>query len=188
MANVNSPFGFRPVRHQSGGCVRLNEYSIESGYNTTIYQGDVVEMTGTGKNVAKAAAANPDNIGVFWGCRYVDAQGNQQFSNRWPANTVATDIVALVYDDHNIVFEAQVDTIAEADIGNLMDLAVGTGSDLTGVSGAYLDEATKGTTGGAFRVLEIVPNPVNEYGAYAKVHCVFAEHAVKGVVAGVGGI
>jgi hypothetical protein len=188
MANVNSPFGFRPVRHQSGGCVRLNEYSIASGYDTDIFQGDVVEMTGTGKNIAIVAAANADNLGVFWGCRYVDAQGNQQFSKYWPANTTATDIVALVYDDPNIVYEAQVDTIVAADIGTLMDLAVGTGSALTGVSGAYLDQSTAATTGCALRVLELKPSPDNEYGDYAKVNCVFAEHVMKGVVAGVGGI
>jgi hypothetical protein len=33
-----------------------------------------------------------------------------------------------------------------------------------------------------------VNRPDNEYGAYAKIEVVFAEHALKGVVAGVGGI
>ena len=127
MANVNGPFGLRPARHLTGGVIRASEYSIASGYATSIFTGDVVEMTGTGTNVGKAAAQNADNIGVFAGCRYVDAQGKQQFSQYWPASTTATDVVAFVYDDPNIVFEAQTDTLAEGDIGALADWNVGTG-------------------------------------------------------------
>ena len=104
------------------------------------------------------------------------------------ADIVVAHVVAYVYDDPDIIFEAQVSTIAAADIGNLMDIAVGTGSTLTGISAAYLDESTKATTGTTFRVLDLKPSPDNAYGAYAKVRCVFAEHVLKGVVAGVGGI
>jgi hypothetical protein len=172
----------------TGGMVRVNEYAIASGYDTTVYDGDVVEMTGTGKNIAKAASGNADNIGVFHGCRYVDAQGNQVFSKHWPANTVATDIVALVYDDPNIIYEVQCDALAEGDIGQLVDINVGTGNDRTGRSGAYLS-VSGGTAaaGRAFRLIELKPSPDNDYGAYAKALVAFAEHVLKGVVAGVGG-
>lgn len=188
MANVNAPSGLKPVRHMTGGVIRLNEYSIASGYASNLFQGDPVEMTGTGKNIQLAAAGNADNLGVFWGCRYVNAQGEQQFSRYWPANTVATAIKAMVYDDPNIVFETQADTIAEGDVGNLLDWAVGTGNTRTGMSGAYADSSTKGVADGALRVLGIVPRVDNAYGAYAKIEVVYAEHALKGVVAGVGGI
>lgn len=189
MANVNSSHGFRPTRHQTGGQIRTNEYSIASAYNTNIFDGDVVEMTGTGKNVSKAAAGNVDNLGVFHGVRYVDSQGNQKFSKYWPANTVATNIVALVYDDPNIVFECQCDTLAEADIGTLVDINVGTGSTTTGVAGAYADiGAGTATTDKSLRLVELVKSPDNAYGAYAKALVVFAEHVFGRVVAGVGGI
>jgi len=188
MANVNSPFGLRPVRHLTGGMIRLTQYSIATGYSTSIFAGDVVEATGTGKNIAKAAAGNADNLGVFAGCRYVDAQGRQVFSPMWPANTTATEIVAFVYDDPNIVFECQVSTIAEADVGNLMDWDVGTGVAATGVSGLFADGSTKATTGCSLRVIGLVPRVDNAYGDYAKVEVVFAEHVMKGVVSGVGGI
>lgn len=187
MANANSPFGLRPVRHQTGGMIRLTEYSIASGYNTSIFSGDVVEATGTGKNISKAAAANADNLGVFSGCRYVDAQGKQVFSPMWPASTVATEIVALVYDDPNIVFECQTDTVAEADVQLLVDWNVGTGVAATGVSGLYADNATKAATGCSLRIIGLVPRVDNAYGAYAKIEVVFIEHVMKGVVAGVGG-
>lgn len=188
MANVNSPFGLRPVRHMTGGMIRLSEYSIASGYGTSLFYGDPVQMTGTGKNIAQSEAGNVDNIGVFGGCRYVDAQGNQVFSRTWPASTVATEIVALVYDDPNIVFECQISTIAAGDVGNLVDWAVGTGTASTGVSGAYADESTKATSDKSLRILGLVPRVDNAYGAYAKVEVVFAEHVLKGVIAGVGGI
>lgn len=188
MANTNAPFGFRPRRHLTGGNIRQSEYSIASAYNTNIFKGDPVEMTGTGKNVQLAAAANADNIGIFAGVRYVNAQGEQKFSKHWPADQVATEIVAYVYDDPNIVYECQIDTIAEADVGNQVDWNAGTGSTTTGVSGAYADESTKGTTGGALRILGLVQNPRNAYGAYAKIEVAFAEHVLKGVVSGVGGV
>jgi len=188
MANVNGPFGLRPARHSTGGVIRASEYSIASAYATSIFTGDVVEMTGTGTNIAKAAAENVDNIGVFAGCRYVDSQGKQQFSQYWPASTTASDIVAFVYDDPNIVFEAQCDTLAAADIGALADWNVGTGSTTTGQSGLYVVASSTGTTGKALRLLQAKPSPDNAYGAYAKVEVVFAEHVMKGVVSGVGGI
>ena len=189
MANADSPFGLRAIGHISGGSVRLRRYSIASAYGTDIYHGDVVEMTGTGTNIAKAAAANADNLGVFVGCRYVNASGEQKFSPYWPASTVATQIVALVYDDPNIIYEVQCDTLAEGDIGTLVDWNVGTGSALNGTSGLYADiGAGTATTDKALRLLNLVNRPDNAYGAYAKAHVVFAEQVISRVVSGVGGI
>lgn len=189
MANANSPSGLRAVRHIGGGQVRVNNYTIASAYNTDIFHGDVVEMTGTGKNIAKAAATNVDNLGVFKGCRYVNAQGEQVFSKYWPASTVATEVVAEVYDDPNIVFSGQCDTLDEADVGQLVDIHVGTGSATTGVSGLYANVGGgTATTGMSLRILGLVSSPDNAYGAYAKAEFIFAEHVMKGVVSGVGGI
>lgn len=188
MANTNSPFGLRPIRHLTGGEVRLQEYSIAAAYSTKIHQGDPVEMTGTGRNIQIAAAGNVDNIGVFWGCRYVDAGGEQQFGRYWPGTAGATDIVAMVYDDPKIVYECQSDTLAEGDVGTLVDWNEGTASDSTGVSGAYAVGSVTGTTGKALRVQRLVPRVDNAYGAYAKVEVTFAEHAQNTSVSGVGGI
>lgn len=188
MANTNAPFGLRPVGHISGGDVRLHEYSIASGYAANIFQGDPVELTGTGKNIQLAAAANVNNLGVFWGCRYVDSGGNQRFSNYWPTGTTATDIVALVYDDPNIIYEVQADTVAEADVGLMGDWNAGTGSTSTGVSGAYLDSVSVyAATAKSLQIIGLVPRPGNAYGAYAKVHVIFSEHAYKTGAAGAGG-
>lgn len=189
MANVQGPNGFRPVRLLGGGAdIRSTEYSIASGYGTNIFFGDPVQVTGTGKNIALAEAGNVDNIGVFAGCRYVNAQGKQIFSKHWPAGTTATNIVALVWDNPDIVFEAETDTLAAADEQLLADWAAGTGNTATGMSGAYLAASTGATTGKSMRILRLVPRADNAYGAYARVECMFAEHVLKGVVSGVGGI
>lgn len=188
MANVDGAFGLRPVRHRSGGVIKMSEYSIASAYSTSIFIGDVVEMTGTGRNIQVAAGGNVDNIGVFAGCRYVNAQGEQVFSRYWPASTVASSIVALVYDDPNIIFEGQCDTLAEGDVGALADYDDGAGSASTGLSGREVVASVTGTTGKTLRIERLVPRPDNAYGAYAKAEFSFAEHVLKGVVSGVGGI
>lgn len=190
MANVNGPFGLRPVRKLGGGAITQNEYSIATDYTTAIYVGDVVEMTGTGRNVAKAAAENADNIGVFRGCSYVDANGSWTFAHYWPGvSDGKTNIVAYVIDDPDVIFECQADGALAANIGNVCDWNVGTGSTNTGISGLYaVVSGLSATTGGALRVMRLVDRPDNEYGSYAKIEVMFAEHALKGVVSGVGGI
>lgn len=191
MANVNGPFGLRPVRKLGGGVITQNAYSIAHDYATAIYVGDVVEMSGTGRDVTKAAAANPDNIGVFRGCSYVDANGSWTFAHYWPGvSDGKKNIVAYVIDDPDVVFECQADTIAEADIGHLATWNVGTGSANTGISGLYWQDSTKAANGAgkSLRAMRLVNRPNNEYGAYAKIEVMFTEHVLKGVVSAVGGI
>ncbi len=138
MANVNAPFGLRPVKKLGGGNIVENVYSIATAYATPIYTGDVVEMTGTGRNVAKAAADNSDNLGVFRGCSYKTAQGEVVFSPYWPGvSDSKADIKAYVVDDPDVIYEVQADACAESEIGVLGDWNVGTGSAITGLSGLY---------------------------------------------------
>lgn len=188
MANENTPFGLRPLRLESGGTPPVEEMSIASAYNTNIFYGYPVELTGTGTNVAAAAAANADNIGVFVGCRYVDATGKQHFSRYWPASTVATDAVAYVVRAPGTIYEAQADSVAEADIGLLVDWETLAGSTATGNASMNVDVSTGATTDKSLRLLRLVPKADNAYGAYAKVEVEFVEHVINQSVAGVGGI
>ena len=190
MANTDAKTGLRPVRHNGGGQVRMSgRYTIASAYGTAIYKGHPVQLTGTTNEIAVAEAGNVDNLGVFGGVSYTDASGNQVFSKYWPASTVATNIQAWVYDDPDIVYEIQGDSVAITDIGALADWNAGTGSASTGLSGAYAAvNAATATTGKALRIMGLVQRPDNAYGAYAKIEVMYAEHVLKGVVAGVGGI
>lgn len=174
-----------------GSPIVQNRYTIASGYNANIGTGDVVEMTGTGKNIARAANENVDNLGVFAGCTYRNAQGEVIYSTYWPANQVATDIVAFVYDDPYIVYECQLSALAANDIGTLVEANWSTDSVnvKTGQSGTEVPgTGSTATTGKALRVLGLVDSPDNEFGAYARGEVLFVEHVMKGVVAGVGGI
>lgn len=190
MANVNRPLGLKPMRKLGGGCVVTNAYSIASEYGTSIYTGDPVMMTGTGKDIEIAPAGTVNAIGVFVGCKYVAANGDIKISNYWPASTAllsGTTCEALVIDDPNVIFEMQADTAAAADIGALCDWVAGTGSLVTGNSAYTAEGSSTATTGKSLRILGLSQEIGNDYGAYAKLEVMFAEHALKGVVAGVGG-
>lgn len=190
MANVNAPQGLKPVRTLTGGCIVQNEYSVATDYTTAIYHGDVVEMTGTGKNVGKSAAANADNVGVFMGCSYVSATGKPTWSPYWPGvSDGKTDIKAFVVDDPNVIWEVQADGCAESEVGLVCDWNVGTGSASTGKSGAYaVLSGTVATTGGSLKVLGLVNRADNAYGAYAKIEVLLAEHVLNQTISGLGGV
>ena len=71
----------------------------------------------------------------------------------------------------------------------LSDWNAGTGSTTTGLSGAYIDSgSTFATTAKSLRMERIVPRDDNAYGAYVKVECSFAEHALLTGAAGTSGI
>jgi hypothetical protein len=186
MANVDRAIGLRPLRHLGGGEVRSNAYSIASGYATALGAGDPVKMTGTGRNIARAAGGDVV-VGVFDGCRYTDQTGARKYAMYWPAGQVATEIEALVYDDPMISFRVQADTVAEADVGLLADLDDATPSAVTGLSGVELAATGAAATGKTCRILGVIDEVHNAYGAHADVEVLFIEHALKGVVAGVGG-
>lgn len=188
MANTNAPFGLRPARLFNGGDIRSSEYSIAAAYGTKIYTGDPVQLSGTGTNIEVATGGTADSIGVFAGCRYINEQGRPTWSHYWPANSAYGGIVALVWDDPNVIFEIQMDSLAEGDVGQLVDWDDGTGSTATGMSGRQGANASKATADKSLRILRLSPTPGNAYGSYAKAEVLFAEHALKGVVAGVGGV
>lgn len=190
MANVNAKFGLRPVRKLGGGTITQNEYDIATAYTTAIYTGDPVQMTGTGRNVALAEATNVDNIGVFRGCSYTDANGATVFSPYWPGvSDGKSNIKAYVIDDPDVIFEMAADAVAVGEVGVVCDWNAGTGNTKTGISGAYaVVSGTSATTGGSLRVMRLVDRPDNAYGAYAKIEVMFAEHVLGRVVSGVGGI
>ena len=191
MANADNAIGFVPIKHKTGGEIRLTEYSIASGYSGAIGKGDPVELTGTGTNIQKAAAENVDNIGVFAGVRYTDTNGNPVFTEYWAASEAtegAADAVALVWDDPQIVFRIQTDTLALADVGALADWDAGTPSATTRLSGCELVASVTGTTGKSIRIMAMSNITDNAVGAYAKADVMFAEHALLTGAAGAGGV
>ena len=177
MANVTRPNGLTPVRHLTGGTIRAEEYTIADGYTTALYSGQVVKSTSLGRNI-EAGTADGVARGVFAGCSYQNLAGDVVFSPYWPASTAlktGTVATAYVFDDPNIVFEVQADTIAAADIGQTYDFTIGTGSAVTGRSATVIADAGKGSTN-VVRALGLARRADNAFGAFAKVEVVFASH------------
>ena len=71
---VSGPSGLVPVKLVSGvpfvGVTR--QYSIASGYNTNIFNGDAVQLVTGGTVERDTADAAMTPIGVFLGCTYTD--------------------------------------------------------------------------------------------------------------------
>lgn len=177
MANTDAPRGFRPYRHLTGGTIRTSEYSITSGYATSIFYGDVVKLVAAG--TIEAAAAGNRIVGIFRGVEYTNASGEVVFSKYWPASTTATNIKAYVVDDPNVTFVVQsAGSTVAADVGNLGDHVAGTGSTSTGISAHELN-GTTGTGTAGFRVLGLAKAPDNEYGTNVDLEVQIYEHELN---------
>ena len=190
MANTNSPFGFKPVSHLIGGPGNwtTKTYSIASGYAANIGMGDPVEQTGTADNVQLAAAGNVDNLGIFAGVEYTDANGRAQWSESWASGTTGTNIKAKVIVDPFVIYEVQADSAAANDIGAFADWVAGSVSSVNGRSGAYLEVSSTATSGKSMVVLGKVDRPDNAWGAYCKVYAMFREHNLLTGAASAGGV
>jgi hypothetical protein len=189
-----APFGFRPVRTNSG-CIHFAaaQYSIASGLDTALRLGDPVKLTGTGTNITLAAGGDTAT-GIFNGAYWIGPDGvTPGHSQEWYANGTtldATDAEAMVINDlSNVIFQIQADTFPKADVGLLFDWNVGTGNARYHTSGAYLDHAAGGaTTGKGLLVLGLSEIQGNDWGAGAIVDVKFAEGTTLGITSGAGGV
>ena len=167
MANLDASFGMKPVRMMGGSphSGGQSRYRIAANYGTSIFQGDMVmQVTGGGVEIHADGGTVPI-VGVFNGCKYTDpTSGEQVFSNYYPASTNASDIIAFIVDDPNVVFEIQADdTFPVADLFGNFDIVYTTaGSTLSGISGAELDVTTGATTAGLpIKAIDISEDPEN---------------------------
>ena len=161
MANKDAAFGFKPTRHLTGGKIRAEEYTIAANHGTSIFNGQVVEAV-AGGGIEQAAAGDTQQLGVFGGCFFTDPSSSKPtFKAFYPASTNASDIVATVYADPYIVYEAQHDGTGTAAMNNSGFDFVGVGgSTTTGRSTQELDTSTV-TTSGQFKQIGISKDPNN---------------------------
>ena len=168
MANKAAPFGFRPAKMFGGAPINGGQtsYGIESGYSSNIFTGDAVELHSDG-TVTVGAAAATNLIGVFNGCFYTDSTGKPTYSKHWPASTVASDAVAFVIDDPNVLFEVQEDSTNIGaswpdNRGSNADLvSTHAGSTAIGRSKQELDSSTITAATAQFRVVDVVSDEYN---------------------------
>ena len=107
MANASTTgFGFRPIKKigQNYNNEGLSEYSIASG-SALISHACMVQLTANGVVLA-SGNTDENNLGVLNGVFYTDATTNKPtFSNFSPASNTATDIVALVTDNPQQMYD-----------------------------------------------------------------------------------
>ena len=151
MANVNKPFGLRPIGNLSAtGAQKQYGYLIADNQAGAIYQGDLVTVY-DGYLVKFAPGTHTAAVGVFNGCNYTDpTSGKPTWKNYYPGSVNITSgvITADVLDDPNQLFLIQADEdIVQGDIGKNADVTAATGgSDVNGVSAMTLDSSTIANT------------------------------------------
>jgi hypothetical protein len=178
MANSDNPNGFTPIRHLTGGTIRMEEMPIATDTAAAIFSGDLVELLATGY-IKVATAITTVHAGVFAGCTYTDEAGVIHYSRYWPAAQATlgdADAVGYVYADPDIVFAAQTTgTALFADNGALLDLTATAGSTSTGRSRQEVNEAA--STVDTFQQLGLVKRAGNAWGANAEIEVLIHLHA-----------
>ena len=178
MASSATPYGLKAVNLIGGqpyaGSTR--QIKIASGYGTNIFNGSVVSIVAGG--TIEIVTTNGDNstgfpagtIGIFVGCRYTDPSTSQlTFNQYWPTGTVASDAMAYIVDDPDVVFQIQADgAVTQADLGQNTHLAAvqstSTGSTTNGNSTSAATSTTNTTSGWAFRIVDFVDSPTSSIG------------------------
>ncbi len=175
MANQDAPFGLRPVK-SSLSSQRQNRYRIASGYDTNIFQGDLVTVATDGTITRVAPGATALCLGVFNGCEYVDANGDVKFSNHWPADATGTNIFANIIDDPSATFEVQGNAaFPVTDLFGNFDIVDNNpvGRTASGVSSMELAVSTGATTAGlALKAIDISQDPENSDTATANTNVI----------------
>ena len=185
MTNKDAPFGLKPVRMMGGAPYSggQSRYRIASGATTPIYQGDLVTQLTAGVLGRHAATGTVPIVGVFNGVSYTDpTTGEQVFKNYYPGSIAASDIVANVIDDANVVFEVQADdTFPVADLFGNFDIVDNSpvGDTSSGISNSEVDVTTGATTATLpLKVIDISEDPDNDDVATANTNvlCVIQNH------------
>ena len=137
---------------------------------TNVYTGDIVTQN-TGGIVTRIARADGGSatsviiVGVFNGCFYTDPTTQKPtWKNYYPGSVVASDIMAFVLDDPDIVGKMDCDgAFAVADIFKDFNVTNVSGNTTTGISEVQLDFSASGLTiAFMLQAIDISQNPDND--------------------------
>ena len=170
MATTASPYGLRPINRIDGMpyAGATSQFLIDpAGLGSNLFYGQVVIINASGYialSTATGADLTTNNLGgsslgalgVFVGCSYINAQGQQIYGQYYPSGTTGV-VTAYVVTDDAVTFQAQLDGVADqSDLGaNTFFAAVqstSTGSTRTGNSTSALESATQ-TAAAAFKII-----------------------------------
>lgn len=171
MANTDSPKGFWPLRHLTGGEIRTQSYPITA--SQTIYKGDPLKVVAGG--TVEVAAANDGVVVIGIAAEYK------------VGNSAGTTLIQ-VYDDPYIVFGVQGTTgttlASSARFATANMITYATGDTKTKVSIMELAVGTLGTTTD-FKIIGLIDAVDNVWGEHTDLEVVFNNHFYKAAVAGV---
>lgn len=192
MANVDTPFGLRPVRYLSGAPYNgaANVYTTASGDATAIFVGDPVILSGTAQTVNGVTYADVDQAAtgdVITGVVVAVLPETRDSLIYRAASTVRRLLVA---DDPGLLFEIQEvsggTALTTAAIGLNANIVVGSGSTSTGQSGVELNNATEATTNTLdVQIVGIANREDNAAGEHAKWLVRINRHQYSNQVAGI---
>ena len=183
MANVNKPFGLRPIGNLSAtGAQKQYGYQIADNQAGAIFQGDLVVVY-DGYIIKYVASTHAAPTGVFNGCQYNDpTRANKPtWKNYYPGSIDVTQgiIACEVLDDPSQLYLVQADgAVTQANIGKNADPTAGTtGSTVTGVSAGSLYSASIDKAAAlTFKIVGLSDQPDNALGLYAVVVVKLNQH------------
>ena len=161
MANTNAPFSFR--QYSGSGSAPTYEQvtrKIAAGNTTPIYFGDACIPLASGY-IDQATASTVRIEGIFQGCKYTStSQKSPVWSRYWPGADATGDVTAYLISDPNarFVVQAGATPVNFNEIGEYVQLNVGTGNAATGNSGMYI-ESPNTTVTLPFIVVGVVEDP-----------------------------
>jgi hypothetical protein len=170
MATTATPTGAEPTDTLSASgsfTGKVRHIKVASGYGTAIFYGDFVKLVNTGTVEKDTGTTTLTPVGVFVGCAFTSPTTDElTFSQTFPASTAASDIVAYVVDDPNVLMRMQSDeAIAQTGLGNNVAVVQTAGSTSIGRSKNAVDGSSIATTSTLpLRIIDFVDGPTSAVG------------------------
>jgi hypothetical protein len=170
MATTATPTGAEPTDTLSASgsfTGKVRHIKVASGYGTAIFYGDFVKLVNTGTVEKDTGTTTLTPVGVFVGCAFTSPTTDElTFSQTFPASTAASDIVAYVVDDPNVLMRMQSDeAIAQTGLGNNVAVVQTAGSTSIGRSKNAVDGSSIATTNTLpLRIIDFVDGPTSAVG------------------------
>lgn len=192
MANANTPFGFRPVRHMNAGPYNgaVEHFSALATNGTAFYIGDPVTLVGTSQTIngrvyrdVLRSSTGGVIVGVVVGVLPVTADSVLY-------RAASTQRIVMVATDPLLVFEIQEvsggTALTADDAGFNANFIIAAGSAITGLSGTQVDNVGEANTNTLdLKLIGPVARENNAIGENCKWEVMINRHQYANQVAGV---
>ena len=177
---VSAPYGLQPINSLDGkpyaGAIR--QIPVAAGFGTAIFDGDTVQIDGTGFLIKSTSTNAGTIVGVCMGGQYVNSNGQTVQGQYIPAlaSTSTNPAYAYVVDDQQALFKVAVvtsgttmGTASRADVGSNVALVLNAGNTSTGNSAFAVTLTGAGTTATIpLRVIDVVEQTATAAGVYCE--------------------